>query len=183
MYTPCELQLREAEEGEESRLIRGYAILFDSPSIPLYKDTNGSGHEVISRDAITMDLLDKSDIKMTMFHDRQLLLARSRNGEGTLSYGIDERGVWFEFNAPHTTDGDKAVELVKRGDLAGCSFAFSTYYRDEDYVSRKRERDADGTTHTTYTVKKVLGVYDFTLTDNPVYPATSVNMLYSSFTS
>ena len=32
----------------------------------------------------------------------------------------------------------------------------------------------NGTTMITYTVKAVTGIYDFTITDNPAYPDTSV---------
>ncbi len=129
--------------------------------------------EIIDSGAITRDVLDASDIKFTMFHDRQLILARSNKGTGTLSYSIDERGVRFEFDAPHTTDGDKALELVRRGDLSGCSFAFSTFYWDSDFVERTSEIK-DGVNHITYRVKAVTGLYDFTLAADPAYPATSV---------
>ncbi|MBO5246147.1 MAG: hypothetical protein J6B28_02680, partial [Eubacterium sp.] len=41
-----------------------------------------------------------------------LILARSKNGKGTLTYSVDDKGVYFEFEAPKTVDGDKALELV-----------------------------------------------------------------------
>ena len=141
--TPTELHVRETE-GADSRTITGYAIMFGVPSAPLWKEENSEAREVIAPGAITKELLDGQDIKMTMFHDRQLLLARSNKGEGTLKYTVDEKGVAFEFDAPNTIDGDKALELVRRGDISGCSFAFSTPYYDEDYVERKSEVDANG---------------------------------------
>ena len=113
---------------------------------------------------------------MTMFHDRQLILARSKGGKGTLSYTVTDEGVDFESEAPRTVDGDKALELVRRGDIAGCSFAFSTYYYDENYVSRSKSIDERGRTVVTITVRKVLGIYDFTLAADPAYPQTSVDL-------
>lgn len=107
-----------------------------------------------------------------MFHDRQLILARSNNGAGTLTYTVDERGVAFSFDAPNTADGDKALELVRRGDISGCSFAFRTHYYDRAYVERSVERK-DGKTLITYTVRSILGVYDFTLAADPAYPDTN----------
>lgn len=170
VYTPCtELQVREVEGQEQSRTISGYAILFNSPSAVMWtNEYGGEVREVIAPEAITKELLDKSDIKMTMFHDRQLILARSKDGQGTLSYKVDEKGVAFEFEAPKTVDGDKALELVSRGDIAGCSFAFSTYYNDEQYVTK----EADGNNNVTFTVRQVLGIYDFTLAADPAYPET-----------
>ena len=169
-----ELHVREAGEGEAaSRTIVGRAILFNTPSAPLWSDEDEEAREIIAPEAITKELLDGCDIKFTMFHDRQLILARSNKGTGTLSYTVDDKGVAFEFEAPNTVDGDKALELVKRGDLAGCSFAFSTHYWDESFVSRTVEV-RDGRAYITYTVKAVTGVYDMTLAADPVYPDTSV---------
>ena len=169
-----ELHVREAGEGEAaSRTIVGRAILFNTPSAPLWSDDEEEAREIIAPEAITKELLDGYDIKFTMFHDRQLILARSNKGTGTLSYTVDDKGVAFEFEAPNTVDGDKALELVRRGDLAGCSFMFSTHYWDEAFVTRSVEV-RDGRAYITYTVKAVTGVYDFTLAADPAYPDTSV---------
>lgn len=171
VFTPAKLQLRDAQEGEEeSRVIEGYAILFDTPSAVLDDGEYGEVREVISKDAVTEDFLREQDIKMTMYHNREILLARSNKGEGTLTYKVDDKGVFFSFEAPKTQHGDEALELVKRGDIAGCSFMFSTYYFDPEYVERV---DSEGSS--TYTVKRMTGVYDFTLTDCPAYPDTSVD--------
>lgn len=172
LHTPAELRVREAGEGEApSRVITGYAILFGVPSAPLYADAEEEWREVIASEAVTQGLLDGSDIKMTMFHDRQLILARSKNGEGTLKYSIDNKGVYFEFEAPNTVDGDKALELVRRGDIAGCSFAFTTYYYDKAFVERSVAK-VDGRSIVTNTVKTITGIYDFTLAADPAYPDT-----------
>ena len=172
------VHLREAPEGQESRTIEGYAILFNTPSAVLWSEDDGKieAREIIAPEAVTRELLDASDIKFTLFHDRQLILARSKEGQGTLSYDIDTRGVKFSFEAPHTADGDKAVELVRRGDLAGGSFAFSTYYWKSDYVDRNVETEATGKQLITYTVRQIVGVYDMTLAADPAYPDTSVSL-------
>ena len=172
IFTASQLRLREIDGQEESRTITGYAILFDVPSAPLYEDEEEVIREVIAPEAVSLELLDKSDIKMTMFHDRQLLLARSNKGSGTLSYGVDDKGVYFEFEAPDTADGDKAIELVKRGDIAGCSFAFSTSYYDRAFVEESVVHGDK--VEVTYRVKVITGIYDFTLAADPAYPDTSV---------
>lgn len=173
LHTVTDLRVREAAEGEvASRTITGYAILFNVPSAPLYSYDDEEAREVIAPGAVTKELLDGCDIKMTMFHNRQLILARSKNGKGTLSYGIDDKGVYFEFEAPKTADGDKALELVRRGDIAGCSFMFTTHYYDSAYVSRDVQR-VDGKTIVTYTVNVITGIYDFTLAADPAYPDTT----------
>lgn len=176
LHTVTDLRVREANEGEaESRTITGYAILFNTPSAPLWDYDDEEAREVIAPSAVTKELLDGCDIKFTMFHDRQLILARSKNGAGTLSYGVDEKGVYFEFDAPNTADGDKALELVRRGDISGCSFMFATHYYDSAYVARDVKRE-NGKTIITYTVNVITGIYDFTLAADPAYPDTNCEL-------
>lgn len=161
---------REAA-ADQSRKVRGYAILFNTPSVVLWEEGKAEAREVIAPEAVTMEFLDRQDIKMTMYHNRELILARSQRGKGSLSYGVDERGVWFEFDAPESPNGDEALSLVSRADVAGCSFMFSTYYDDPDYVERTQDEDKS----VTYTVRKMTGIYDFTLAADPAYPKTEVH--------
>lgn len=172
LHTANTLQIRESDGDGNGRTITGYAILFDTPSSTLYEDGEEVIREVISPSAVSRELLDQSDIKMTLFHDRHLILARSKSGTGSLSYSVDSKGVRFEFDAPHTADGDKALELVKRGDIDGCSFMFTTRYYDEDYVSRSVTAK-NGKYEKIFTVNKITGIYDFTLTPDPAYSETN----------
>lgn len=167
------LRVREADDGVPSRTITGYAILFNTPSEPLWRDEDSEAREVISPGAITKEVLDACDIKFTMYHDRQLLLGRSCRGAGTLEYFVDERGVGFNLELPDSPNGNEALELVRRGDITGCSFAFTTRYWDSDFVERTA-KVVNGVAQITYTVKAVTGVYDFTLAADPAYPDTSV---------
>lgn len=169
-----DLHIRETEGDAESRIIEGYAVLFNVPSEPLWSDEDSEAREVIDASAITKELLDGQDIVLTMFHDRQLVLGRSKQGTGTLTYKVDEKGVFFSVSAPNTVDGDKAIELVKRGDISGCSFAFTTHYYDSDFVERQSVVDENGVNHITYRVKAINKIYDFTLALTPYYPDTSV---------
>lgn len=169
------VHVREAAEGEPpSRVIAGYAIRFNERSVALWHEKGVPVYEVITREAVTQALLDSSDIKFTMFHNRQKVLARSKEGKGTLKYSLDERGVHFEFEAPHTALGDEALELVKRGDLSACSFMFSADYFEAPDVTRHKLRSADGREEVEYRVNKITGIYDFTLAADPAYPSTNV---------
>ena len=176
-HTPATIHIRQAAEGQEeqSRTIEGYAILFNTPSAPLWSDDEEEAREQIAPEAITRQLLDSSDIKMTINHDFATLLARSKQGQGTLQYDIDQRGVHFSFEAPHTDDGDRALELVRRGDIDGCSFMFTTPYRDPQHVERTITQGDDGRSQILYTVRAITAIYDFTLTPMPAYPDTTVS--------
>lgn len=172
-----ELRIREATDGAESRTIEGYALKFGVRS-RLLCDWWNNYYEVLEPGCVTREMLDKQDIKLTMFHDRQLVLARSNKGNGTLSYEVDKVGVKFWAEMPHTVDGDKALELVSRGDIAGCSFIYSTDESDsENAVSYERldEKGDDGEDILLRHVKRIDNVYDFTITTDPAYEQTDVS--------
>lgn len=171
------LRIREATDGVESRTIEGYALKFGVRS-RLLCDWWNNYYEVLEPGCVTREMLDKQDIKLTMFHDRQLVLARSNKGNGTLSYEVDKVGVKFWAEMPHTVDGDKALELVSRGDIAGCSFIYSTDEGDsENAVSYERldEKGDDGEDILLRHVKRIDNVYDFTITTDPAYEQTDVS--------
>ncbi len=171
------LRIREATDGAESRMIEGYALKFGVRS-RLLCDWWNNYYEVLEPGCVTREMLDGQDIKLTMFHDRQLVLARSNKGQGTLSYEVDNVGVKFWAEMPHTVDGDKALELVGRGDIAGCSFIYSTDEDDrENAVSYERlaEKGEDGEDILLRHVKRIDNVYDFTITTDPAYEQTDVS--------
>lgn len=171
------LRIREAIDGAESRTIEGYALKFGVRS-RLLCDWWNNYYEVLEPGCVTREMLDKQDIKLTMFHDRQLVLARSNKGNGTLNYEVDKVGVKFWAEMPHTVDGDKALELVSRGDIAGCSFIYSTDEGDsENAVSYERldEKGDDGEDILLRHVKRIDNVYDFTITTDPAYEQTDVS--------
>lgn len=171
------LRIREATDGAESRTIEGYALKFGVRS-RLLCDWWNNYYEVLEPGCVTREMLDKQDIKLTMFHDRQLVLARSNKGNGTLNYEVDKVGVKFWAEMPHTVDGDKALELVSRGDIAGCSFIYFTDEGDsENAVSYERldEKGDDGEDILLRHVKRIDNVYDFTITTDPAYEQTDVS--------
>lgn len=160
-------RLREAVEGEkESRTIEGYAIVFGVESVIL-ADYWDNYREIIEPGAITQERLQGMDIKMTMYHNREKLLARSNRGEGTLKLRVDEVGVHYEFEAPNTEDGNTALELVKRGDLSGSSFM---YWSDEaSGVSYEKTQDG----LLLRRVKTIGEIYDMTIAADPAYTETT----------
>ena len=173
----ADLRIREAAGGQQSRTIEGYALKFGVRS-RLLCDWYDYYYEQLEPGCVTRETLDRQDIKLTMFHDRQLILARSNKGAGTLNYEVDAVGVRFWAEMPHTVDGDKALELVGRGDIAGCSFCYSTDEGDsENAVSyeRLKEKAEDGSDILLRHVKRIDNVYDFTLAADPAFEQTTVS--------
>lgn len=160
----------ERAAGEKT-VIRGRAIVFGQPTV-LYEGDGYEVREVVDKDAVTKELLDRSDIKMTLYHDPTRILARSNKGQGTLSYKVSAEGVDFEFEPADNADGRTLVTLVERGDLSGCSFRA---YQDYEEYERSRTVTREGDRRViTYTIRTVTQVLDFTVTGNPQYEQTSV---------
>jgi HK97 family phage prohead protease len=64
------------------------------------------------------------------------VLARCKNGSGSLKLEVDEKGLRYSFEAPNTALGDELLEGIKRGDITTSSFAFTvgsdTWTKKED---------------------------------------------------
>lgn len=160
--------IREMEGAESSsRIIEGYAIVFGVES-RLIADYWDNYREIIEPGAITIEDLAGMDIKMTLWHNREKLLARSNKGVGTLSLSVDDTGVKYEFEAPSTADGNTALELVKRGDLSGSSF---TYWTDEQNNVRYSKTDEGILVRH---VEKISMVMEMTIASDPAYNQTTV---------
>ena len=167
------LHVRESEGGSESRTIEGYVLKFGVRSVLLH-DWWNPYYEILEPGCVTREMLDKCNIPLTMFHDRELVIARSKNGKGTLSYTVDGLGTQFNADVARTADGDKALELVRRGDLDGCSFVYSTDEMDPEAVTYEEsgEKDADGNDILLRHVWRIDSITDFTLTGNAAYEQT-----------
>lgn len=169
-YNATNIQYREAS-NESPAEISGYAIVFDTPSAIMGTDGGVPVREIIDKGAVTRELLDNSDIKMTLYHDNRRLLARSKQGKGGLTYTIDEIGVRFSFPVPATADGETAQELVRSGIIDGCSFAFTI--PDTPGAVQVTRGDHEGTETVFVRVCAMSGIYDFTLTPDPAYDDTN----------
>lgn len=172
------MHVREAAEGGESRLVEGHAVVFGVRSVNLVPWSDWREvYEVMEPGCITPELINRSDVVLTAFHDNQLILGRSINGKGTLALTIDERGMKQSCEWPNTTYAYNLLESLKRGDISGMSFAFEADEDDsENGVSYERlpERSKDGKEIFIRHVKRVIGLYDVTVAGHPAYPQTDI---------
>lgn len=97
--------------------LTGYAAIYDSPA--MIRDNSGQQfREIIRPGAFDVAGLD---LKCFFNHNRDELLGRMSSG--TLKVSTDSTGLRFDVTLPEYAKG-KLVELVSRGDIRGCSFAF-----------------------------------------------------------
>lgn len=147
--------------GSNERIVEGYAVRFNEPS------QNIGFYETISPEAITEDVIKKSDIYARLNHREDTVLARSRYGEGTLQLELRSDGLFYRFEAPHTQAGDELLEHIKRGEISTSSFAFSI--ADDSKAERWYKEDGK----MKRTVYKIDRLYDVSPTFEGAYLTTS----------
>lgn len=154
------LECRDAQE-DSPRIISGYAAVFNQVAqIGLwyrYKEQIASG---------AFDGCNYDKCVACFNHNTDNILARFSSG--TLKLSVDEVGLRFEFEVPNTTVGNDMYELVKRGDISQCSFAFVVAEESWKYDEQNDENDLR-------TIEKIAELWDVSLVTYPAYEGTSVD--------
>lgn len=170
----CRMAFREASSDEAQNgslgVISGTAIVFNAESrvIDEYGETF---REVILPEAVTMEFLNRQDIKLNLLHQREDTFGRCINGtDGNMTVTRDEKGVYFEVQVPDCDLGIRARELVKAGVYTGCSFEF--YPKDYDVM----EREANGKREIKVVHKELESIGAFVLAMDPAYLQTSCSV-------
>lgn len=145
----------EFRAKEDSRMIEGYAIVFNKDSENL-----GGFIERIKPEAVEGRLND--DIVALLNHDQNHVLAR--NGK-TMELEVDKNGLKYRFEAPNTTAGNDLLENVRLGNISKSSFAFTVDADEWDF----RDNGPD-----IRTITKIKRLYDVSPVTYPAYPDTTV---------
>lgn len=155
MVERTELRTAPAPIKAEGRTVQGYAVLYEKPA------DMGDFYEVVKTGALDGTLSTGRDIRALYHHDDMQLLGTTR--AKTLEIGTDSKGLWFALDIPKTSYGNDLLELIKRGDVAGCSFGFIA--NQDNWV----EGDDKPT-------RELLDValHEITLTATPAYQDTSL---------
>lgn len=161
---PEQLSFRAVEE-DGKRYLEGYASVFGKRSKPIYEDGK-LFYEIIDRSAFDEVLAQEDlNVKLVFNHNGRDLLGRTKSG--TLDLSTDETGLKFRALVPQTTLGNDVYELVSRGDLAECSFAFAIKKGDDVWT-----RDDNG--DNVRTINKVARLYDVAIVVDGAYANTDV---------
>lgn len=176
----CGLHVREAGEGQaDSRRVDGKPIIFGvrSRNLTPWSDERVV-YEVLEPGCIAPDLIQRSDIIFNINHSTKVtdILGRRRNGQGTLDLQLRESFVESSCDLPKTNCANDTLELIKRGDISGMSFAFRDDWEDtENGVSYERTNETiDGKVVWVRHVKKITELHDVAIVTNPAYEQTSV---------
>ena len=113
------------------RRLTGYIAKFDSPA------QCGEFTDIIRRGAFAASLASGADILALADHDYSRVLGRTKSG--TLTLAEDATGLAFTLDLPDTQAGRDLAALAQRGDLGGCSFAFTVPKGGDQWTGNTRE--------------------------------------------
>lgn len=164
-YITVPVEVRKAENGEESRTIQGYAAKFNSQSEVLVDWWGDEFVEEIAEGAFDDSLRDNV-IKALWNHNSDLVLGSTKSS--TLRLNSDSTGLHFDLDLPESTWGKDAFESVRRGDVDGVSFGFRV---KED---RWGKTEVNGREMLKRTLIKV-DLFEISPTPFPAYGASEVD--------
>ena len=150
-------------DGENRDVIVGYGSIYNSRSENL-----GGFYEFIEEGAFTPDLIDQSDIRALINHDPSLILARSKNGEGTLKLSADETGLRYEFDLPDLSYARDLGVNMANGNMNQSSFAFTV--ADDEWST-----DDEG--NNIRTIKKIERLFDISVVTYPAYSQAESDLI------
>lgn len=149
---------------KEPRKISGHAAVFNV----WYRIDSGweDFQESVAPGAFAKTI-DKDDIRALFNHDPSKILARNN---GTLTLREDSKGLYYEFIAPDTTDGNDLVTNIKLRNITQSSFGFNIVEQTLKHDKEKNE------TFRTLTEVKLFDVSPVTF---PASPQTDVHVRMS----
>lgn len=150
-----------AEKEERGNLVRGLAIVYDSPY------DNGRWTEFIDKGAL--ENCDLKDVRLLINHNTDMIpLARSRNNtpNSTMRLIVGEDGMRIEalLDIENNADSRALYSATERGDISGMSFMFvvdGEYWEDLD------------TEHPIRHITSIEKVFEVSAVTFPCYEATT----------
>lgn len=170
-------EIPEAELTIESRangtqVLTGYAAVYNRFSLPLRE--GGSAFREIIRPGAFDKILNRQrqDVVALLNHDSNLILGRTSSG--TLELSSDDKGLRYTVTPPDTQVGRDVLELVRRRDLRGSSFAFAV----DESKGASWSSDDQGAVRE---IREVSLLADVSVVLTPAYPASSVAVAQRSY--
>lgn len=146
-----------AQDKDGKQMVRGYAAVFNSNS----EDLGGFIERIDPK--FFNGVLDQ-DVRALYNHKEDFVLGRTTSG--TLQIGVDDKGLWYEYEDPDTTFSRDLLKSMKRGDVSQSSFGFT--------VAEDSWEERGGKTYRT--LLKAERLFDVSPVSFPAYPDTSVAM-------
>ena len=150
-FIVTDLETRTLEDTEE-KVISGYINKFNTRSQYM------GFYEEVAKGAFDKTLADGHNIYAMYNHNSDMILGSTRSG--SLKLNVDNIGLHFELRInPNISYASDIAELVKSGDLEGCSFGF--WVTDDEWTYTEDKIDLR--------IIKELELIEVTITPFPAY--------------
>ena len=164
-YRNMEIRAEQREEGDEAKVVTGYASTFDEP-YTLYESDKYIFQEVVDKNAF--DNTDMSDVIMQYDHKGRVFARQSNN---TLEVQPDAKGLYIKADLGGTELGRQLYDEIRGGYTNKMSFGFTV--DQDDWLDTKAE---DGRDLTVRTIKAIRKLYDVSAVSIPANDATSISV-------
>lgn len=150
-------EMRAVQNDENKMIIEGYAVVFDSPSHPIY----GEWIEYVDRNAFNG--CEMKDVVLRYNHkDSYPIMARTKNN--SLQLIIDDRGLKIIAELIDIVSNRDLYKSIQQRLVDKMSLRFSVARDDWDY----------STTPITRRILSFDKIFDVSVVDEPAYEATEV---------
>lgn len=159
-------EFRASDNEEEKGVIEGTPIVFNQDA----RLRDWFGDEFIERiDPGALKNTDMKDVRLFVNHDtNKIALARSKNGNGTMSFDVRDDGVHMRatLDVDNNAEARALYSAVQRGDMDGMSFMFRI--AGEEWA----DLDSDCPIRT---ITDISIIHEVSVVNFPAYPQTSVS--------
>lgn len=153
--TPVTIETRAEDAPEdEPAVIEGYAAVFNKRA-----DLHWFEEEILPG---AFDDVLKDDVRCLFNHNPNYILARSKDGKGTLTLSVDDKGLKYSYATPNRSYALDLQDAIESGDVTQSSFAFQA--SEVIWHEAKDENDKE-----LRQIKKMSKIYDVSPVTYPAY--------------
>lgn len=156
---------RASDKEDERGVIEGIPIVFNQDA----RIQDWAGEFIERIDPHALDNTDMKDVRLFVNHDTsKLTLARSKNGNGTMSLEVKDDGVHMraKLDVDNNAEARALYSAIQRGDMDGMSFMFRIRGQKWDDV------DSDLPIRT---ITDISIIHEVSVVNFPAYQTTSVS--------
>jgi len=156
--SPVTIEKRADGEENKPATIEGMAALFN------VRTTIYDWFEEEVLPGAFDDVLN-DDVRCLLNHDPNFVLARSKEGKGTLELFVNDKGLGYRYETPKRSYAQDLEDAIDTGDVSGSSFQFKI--KEQKWISREGELDLRQ-------IVKFEKLYDVSPVTFPAYPEADV---------
>lgn len=158
-------QFRASDKEDERGVIEGVPIVFNQDA----RIQDWAGEFIERIDPHALDNADMKDVRLFINHDTsKMTLARSKNGNGTMTLNVQPDGVHMRasLDIDNNAEARALYSAIQRGDMDGMSFMFRIRGQKWDDI------DSDLPTRT---ITDISIIHEVSVVNFPAYQSTSVS--------